>query len=69
MNKQVSVTIFFFFFKGGLQASDLIDHSLIDHFVPFLPLERSHVEQCIKAELEKYSVNYDKDIIQLVYIN
>ncbi|KFD60022.1 hypothetical protein M514_27788, partial [Trichuris suis] len=37
--------------KGGLQYSHLISRSLIDHFVPFLPLERDHVKLCIRDEL------------------
>ncbi len=37
---------------GGLQKSLLIDRSLIDIYVPFLPLEHRHVRQCIERELE-----------------
>lgn len=36
--------------KGGLQKSENIESNLIDHYVPFLPLEESHVRQCILAE-------------------
>ncbi|GMT02896.1 hypothetical protein PENTCL1PPCAC_25070, partial [Pristionchus entomophagus] len=32
---------------GGLKMSELISNHLIDHFVPFLPLEREHVRNCI----------------------
>lgn len=44
-------------FTGGLKFSFLIKNNLIDHFVPFLPLERSHVILCIKDYLlrKKYS--------------
>lgn len=28
----------------------MIERSLVDHFVPFLPLERRHVRQCAQAE-------------------
>lgn len=38
---------------GGLQESRLIESHVIDHFVPFLPLELRHVEQCIKKEFRK----------------
>ena len=38
---------------GGLQESKLIESHVIDHFVPFLPLELRHVEQCIKKEFQK----------------
>ena len=36
---------------GGLQKSLIIDKSLIDVYVPFLPLEQKHVRQCIEREL------------------
>jgi hypothetical protein len=39
------------FFAGGLWHSDLIKHDLITAYVPFLPLERQHVRQCIKQGL------------------
>lgn len=31
----------------------MIDSHLIDHFVPFLPLEKQHVELCVTAEFLK----------------
>lgn len=52
--------------EGGFHMSDLIDHNLIDHYVPFLPLERIHVEQCIKAELDNHNYRHDDSIIELV---
>jgi len=36
---------------GGLKNSVIIDKSLIDVYVPFLPLEQKHVRQCIEREL------------------
>ena len=36
---------------GGLQKSAIIDKSLIDVYVPFLPLEPMHVRQCVEKEL------------------
>ncbi|CAH0385334.1 unnamed protein product [Bemisia tabaci] len=36
---------------GGLQFSDNIESNLIDHYIPFLPLEKSHVRLCILKEL------------------
>ena len=35
---------------GGLHRSAVIDKHLVDWYVPFLPLERSHVTSCIIAE-------------------
>ncbi len=36
---------------GGFSHSSLIDHHLIDHYIPFLPLEMQHVYQCVIAEM------------------
>jgi hypothetical protein len=33
--------------RGGLHKSDIIEKNLIDAFVPFLPLEKKHIERCI----------------------
>lgn len=33
--------------NGGFRGSDIMARSVIDHFVPFLPLERKHVKLCI----------------------
>lgn len=38
---------------GGLHQSGVIQQSLVDHFVPFLPLERSHVKKCVIVEAAK----------------
>lgn len=39
---------------GGLQNSGVIEASLIDHYIPFLPLEQMHLEKCIKKEFERF---------------
>lgn len=44
---------------GGLQKSLIIDKSLIDVYVPFLPLEQVHVKQCTERELKNRG--YDPD--------
>lgn len=35
---------------GGLYKAELIDRKLIDVFVPFLPLENWHVQQCARYQ-------------------
>lgn len=40
---------------GGLYKSELIESHVVDHFVPFLPLELRHVESCIREEYRKYT--------------
>ena len=37
--------------------SKLIQNHLIDHLIPFLPLDIIHVKICIQNELRKYPVN------------
>ena len=37
--------------EGGLKDANLLLASLVDFFVPFLPMEREHVKQCVRAEL------------------
>jgi len=42
---------------GGLQHSSLIDSSLIDVFLPFLPLERRHVKLCVEKEASRRNIS------------
>ena len=39
--------------KGGLHKSNVVDRHLVDFYIPFLPLERVHVKQCIEFLIEK----------------
>lgn len=43
----VAVSEHVFNTPGGLKMSELISNHLIDHFVPFLPLEREHVRKSV----------------------
>jgi len=60
---------------GGLQYSRMIEKSLVDVFVPFLPLERQHVKICVrnefqrrKDELEQWTEQMVEDVAdQLTY--
>uniref|UniRef100_A0A1L8DUT1 Putative torsin-like protein n=1 Tax=Nyssomyia neivai TaxID=330878 RepID=A0A1L8DUT1_9DIPT len=36
--------------NGALGKSGTIENAVIDHFIPFLPLEQRHVEKCISNE-------------------
>ncbi|BES93486.1 Torsin [Nesidiocoris tenuis] len=42
---------------GGFKKCKLITSRLIDAFIPFLPLERSHIESCIKVIADDYAMN------------
>ncbi|XP_066994963.2 uncharacterized protein [Anabrus simplex] len=39
--------------RGGFYKSETIESSLIDHYIPFLPLEERHVRLCIHNEFNK----------------
>lgn len=38
--------------ESSMKYSSLITSHLINHFIPFLPLERAHIDQCIDASLD-----------------
>lgn len=50
--------------KGGLHFSDTIETSVIDHYIPFLPLEKEHVEKCIKVAFLKRKVTPTKEMVE-----
>ena len=52
--------------KNGLRLSGVIHKNLIDHFVPFLPMEREHVQKCIKDELKRVNANTHDNTIRQV---
>ncbi|CAL8281887.1 unnamed protein product [Gadus morhua 'NCC'] len=45
--------------NSGLWYSSLIKSHVGDFFVPFLPLERKHIVQCVKAEMEAMGLKPD----------
>uniref|UniRef100_A0A8D0BDH7 Torsin-1A n=1 Tax=Salvator merianae TaxID=96440 RepID=A0A8D0BDH7_SALMN len=52
--------------NSGFWHSSLIDRHLIDHFVPFLPLEYKHVKMCVRVELKSRGYVVDEDIVTQV---
>ncbi|XP_063912365.1 torsin-1A-like [Zophobas morio] len=42
--------------EGGFHHSDTIRSNLIDHYVPFLPMERRQIRMCILDEFQKRKV-------------
>ena len=52
--------------KGGLWHSSLIDKNLIDYFIPFMPLERSHIKMCAKADLEQKGHPVTEEVLNRV---
>jgi len=51
---------------GGLHKSTIIDSSLIDLYVPFLPLERQHVRQCIRNEATNRNVSLTEEEVESI---
>ncbi|XP_026209921.1 torsin-1A-like [Anabas testudineus] len=52
--------------QGGFFRASLIDKNLVDFFVPFLPLEFSHVVQCALAEMRARRRKPDMDVADKV---
>ncbi|XP_072758039.1 torsin-like protein isoform X2 [Anoplolepis gracilipes] len=50
--------------KGGFHQSDTILTSVIDHYVPFLPLEEVHVRKCLARAFSERSVTPKEDMIE-----
>ncbi|KAA0706664.1 Torsin-1A Dystonia 1 protein [Triplophysa tibetana] len=50
----------------GFWHSSIIDHHLVDHFIPFLPLELKHVRQCVLAEMASLNIPVDHDLVETV---
>lgn len=42
---------------GGLRKTSMIEASLIDHFIPFLPLEKRHIEKCIISDFKRLGID------------
>ncbi|TRY71330.1 hypothetical protein DNTS_016570 [Danionella cerebrum] len=51
---------------SGFLYSSILDHHLVDHYVPFLPLELKHVRQCVKAEMVHLNITVDEDLADKV---
>lgn len=43
--------------RGGLRNAGIITSSLIDHFIPFLPLEKRHILKCVRKEFVKFKAD------------
>ncbi|XP_051736713.1 torsin-1A-like [Ctenopharyngodon idella] len=52
--------------NSGFLHSSIIDHHLIDHYIPFLPLELKHVRQCVLAEMVHLNMIQDFDLADKV---
>lgn len=48
---------------GGLKKTALIESHVIDHYIPFLPMEKAHVIMCLEAEFRRWNRMPDKSVI------
>ncbi|KAH8386704.1 hypothetical protein KR093_002113 [Drosophila rubida] len=42
--------------EGGLKMTNMIDAHVIDHYIPFLALEKAHIVQCVEVEFLRWGV-------------
>lgn len=52
--------------QGGLHFAEVIQSSLVDLYVPFLPMERSHIIECIREDLILRREPRDPEVIERV---
>ena len=53
--------------NGGFRGSDIMARSMVDHFIPFLPLERKHVKRCIEDFIRnKYLTGRNEEFLESV---
>ncbi|KAK9954582.1 hypothetical protein ABG768_016634 [Culter alburnus] len=52
--------------NSGFLHSSIIDHHLVDHYIPFLPLELRHVRQCAMAEMVHLNITLNTDLADKV---
>lgn len=50
----------------GFWKSGIIEQRLIDLLVPFLPLKKHHVKQCVANEVARQGLQAPPDVIQAV---
>ncbi|XP_072935094.1 torsin-1A-like [Epargyreus clarus] len=49
------------YYTGGFEKSSTIAQHLIDHYIPFLPLEQHHVEMCALAEFRAHGLYHPSE--------
>nr|CBE66809.1 CG3024-PA [Drosophila ananassae] len=54
---------------GGLKKTTMIESHVIDHYIPFLPMEKAHVVKCLEAEFNRWDRRPNKAIIEDILAN
>lgn len=52
------------FNDGGLKKASIITSGLIDHYIPFLPLEKVHIGDCVRTEFKKINLVPNEDNVR-----
>ncbi|XP_053195475.1 torsin-1A-like [Scomber japonicus] len=52
--------------KSDIWISSLIEQNMVDFFVPFLPLEYTHVVQCVMAQMKTKGLEPDPEVAHKV---
>ncbi|XP_026092373.1 torsin-1A-like [Carassius auratus] len=52
--------------NSGFSYSSIIDEHLVDHYIPFLPLEMKHVRQCVLVEMAHMRITQNFDLADQV---
>lgn len=52
--------------NGGFKYSSLISGAVVDFFLPFLPMEKDHVKECVRAGFRKRNLRIDNSIVNQV---
>ncbi|KAH8385253.1 hypothetical protein KR200_006959, partial [Drosophila serrata] len=55
--------------EGGLKQTALIESHVIDHFIPFLPMEQAHVVKCLEEEFWRWNMQPKKSAIAEILKN
>ncbi|XP_037726583.1 torsin-like protein [Drosophila subpulchrella] len=48
---------------GGLKKTTMIEAHVIDHYIPFLPMEKAHVVNCLEVEFGRWGKDPNRKII------
>jgi len=52
--------------NGGLHMSEVIQHSLVDFYVPFMPMERRHIRLCTEDDIRARGKVVDEEVVEKV---
>ncbi|XP_037929242.1 torsin-like protein isoform X1 [Teleopsis dalmanni] len=51
---------------GGMKKTSLIEAHVIDHYLPFLPLEKRHIVKCVETEFKKWGSKPKENVVDSI---